>query len=244
MEEILKIKEARFSKLNHEEYTHFIRSAERLILTATPEKLGVSEDIVNEFSANIEKLTQVIRHSRVSNETAEMTKLDKQRDDVAVYLLTIVRNERKTPIEAKQKAAMALYNITKNYQGIQLLPKRRETQAIDSLLSDLSTSENAAYIAKLSLTDVVNQLSKINKRYDELTAQRADNQLAQNVESAKKIRIKTTEQYDTIVMYAFASSIINPSNESKVFVMSLNKLIDDTNTAYKRRMSRIKKENN
>ena len=170
-----------------------------------------------------------------------MAKIDKQRGEIVVYLFTMIRNERKTPLEAKRKAATALYNATKTFQGLQLLPNRSKTQAIESLLFDLSKPENAEHVRALMLSDVVSELSALNKKYDALIIQRADSQIENAVESPKKIRVQTNEQYDEISLRAMAFNIYQPSEESKNFMLSLNKLIEDTNVAYKQRLGRNKK---
>lgn len=241
MSKIIKIKEAKFSKLTNDEYAHFVRSVEKLVVVATPKKLGVSEQLAQAFKANVERLTDASRHSRTSNETADLAKIDKQRGEIVVYLFTMIRNERKTPLEAKRKAATALYNATKTFQGLQLLPNRSKTQAIESLLFDLSKPENAEHVRALMLSDVVSELSALNKKYDALIIQRADSQIENAVESPKKIRVQTNEQYDEISLRAMAFNIYQPSEESKNFMLSLNKLIEDTNVAYKQRLGRNKK---
>ena len=43
MEMIVKVKNAKLAKLNGAEYIHFIDFIERLVETATPNKLGLSE---------------------------------------------------------------------------------------------------------------------------------------------------------------------------------------------------------
>lgn len=238
MNTIIKVKELHLPKLNNAEYTQFLSNVQKLIEVATPQKLGFTEELFGGFKANIQTLTDIAKQSKTSDETAELNALDKKRDEEAVYLLTAIKNERKTPIEARKTAALSLYNLTKPYIGLQKLPHRQETQAIEGLIIDLEKPENAENITKLGLAEVLSALKATNLRYKELTAERAGNQVAIVMESAKEVRQRTDKQYDEIATRAFVASVANPTEETQNFISHLNKLIEDTQLAYKQRGER------
>lgn len=242
MSSIIKIKSVRLTRFNNAEYTQFLSNVEKLITKATTEKLKLDNILFTTFKANIEKLTDLARQNKSSSETEELMKLDKQRDDLVVYLLSTFKIERKTPIETKKNAAIELYNNTKSYIGTQSLPNRQETQIIEGLITDLAKPNLVAHISTLNLQDVVSQLDTVNKKYKQLTTERADNQIANALESSKKVRIETDALYDEISTRAFVASVAFPTDETAVFINSLNKLIDDTNLAYKQRMGHLKKD--
>lgn len=66
-----------------------------------PQNLGFTEELFE--GGNIQKLMDIAKQSKISNETAELNTLDKKRDEEVVYLLTAIKNERKTPIEAGKR---------------------------------------------------------------------------------------------------------------------------------------------
>ena len=78
--------------------------------------------------------------------------------------------------------------------------------------------------------------------YKTLTSDRAESQLANTIENAKEVRKLVDKQYDKISTLAFVKSVSQPTDEVSKFIASLNKLIDDTSTAYKQRnkMKKIK----
>ena len=100
---------------------------------------------------------------------------------------------------------------------------------------DLNKPENKEYVDTLELSEVIEKLDSINKEYKEITAERADNQLANKVDSFKIIRVDVDDLYEELSLRAFAENVVNPTEESKTFINSINKLIDDTNHAYKLR---------
>lgn len=244
MNTITKIKEISLQRLNNAEYTQFLSNVQSLVEVATPEQLGFTAAFFDSFKADIKMLTDIANQSKVSDETAELNALDKKRNEEAVYLLTAVKNDRKIPVEEKKKAALSLYNITKPYTGLQKLPNRQETQTIESLVTDLEKSENAGNVAKLGLTEVLSTLKATNLRYKELTANRAESQAVSNLEPAKEVRKRADSQYDEIITRAFVASVANPTEQTKTFVLRLNKLVEDTQLAYKLRGARKKEANN
>ena len=241
MEKIVKIKDIKLRNFNNAEYTQFLSNTEQLLQTAGAGHLRIDAGLLAEFRDNIQKLTDISFQSRASTETEELAKLDKQRDDLAVYLLAAFRVERKSPIIPRREAAAKLYTITKNYIGVQSLPNRQETQVLEGLVTDLEKPENQMLLINLNLAEVLSQLKNANYEYKRLTAGRADSQILNTVESAKKVRKLTDEQYDELITRAFVASVAFPSQETKAFVTSINKLIDDTRKAYKQRLAHTKK---
>ena len=240
MEKLTKIKEISLKSLNNAEYTQFLSNTEQLLQTAGAGHLRIDAGLLAEFRDNIQKLTDISFQSRASTETEELAKLDKQRDDLAVYLLAAFRVERKSPIIPRREAAAKLYTITKNYIGVQSLPNRQETQVLEGLVTDLEKPENQMLLLNLNLGEVLSQLKNANYEYKRLTAG-ADSQILNTVESAKKVRKLTDEQYDELITRAFVASVAFPSQETKAFVTYINKLIDDTRKAYKQRLAHTKK---
>ena len=100
--------------------------------------------------------------------------------------------------------------------------------------------ENKTYIETLSLVEAVDKLEEVNTKYNELKNERAENQIANNLGNTKEVRTITDKQYDIIVSRIFALNVITPTEDTKKFIVSINKLITDTLTSYKQRTNRNK----
>ena len=61
--------------------------------------------------------------------------------------------------------------------------------------------------------------------------------LANKLDAGKNVRLELDEQYDDLVTIAFVTSVATPSKEATDFVVYMNKLIADTETAYNQRMA-------
>lgn len=81
MKPITKVADIYLPKFNNAEYTQFLSGVDGLIQKATPEQLGLAPDLVEAFRQNIERLTDISRQSRTSDESAELVVADRKRED-------------------------------------------------------------------------------------------------------------------------------------------------------------------
>ena len=227
-----KVRIINLQKLNNAEYAYFAQQVSNLIHEGTVEKLHVGAATLTAFDADLKLLTDIVAQSRISDETAEIAVIDKQTDDLITYIFSAIRSARQSPVAAQKAAATTLYNATKTYAGIQRMAQRQEVQQARGLLTDLAKPDLKAHVQTLALQPAVDQLSATITRYASLRESRAVSQLAANLGAAKPVREKRNAEYDEMTTVAFAFSIAAPAAELATFITKLNKLIDDTNTAY------------
>lgn len=237
MATILKLQSINFPRLNNAEYTYFAGRVIDRILADTAEALHVPEEAFASYKANHDKMVDLVAQSRISEETAQIAEVDAEEDSVIVYINAAIRAAKSSPLSEKKTAATALYNATKPYIGMQRLPRRQQVQKVDGLLHDLAKEGLAAQIATIGLTEEVERLSALNARYGQLLSQRADSQVANVMEASKPVRAEMDAQYDEMVSTAWAFSIAVPSETLTGFIVFLNKLVNDTTTAYNQRMA-------
>ena len=237
MEEIIKIKDVHLGKFNNAEYTQFLSNTKELIEKATLEVLALDATMFDSFKESIKILTDSLQESRISNETKELAQLDKQRNETLLFLQMNFRSEQKNPIDKRRKAGTELYNVTKPYSKVRTLPVRQKTQMIEGFIADITKEGAVQHLTTLGIKEAVDKLSSVNAQYKKLTANRADNQASVVKANVKELRKKADKQYDYLTTRAFVTSVASPSEEAKAFVSSMNKLIVDTNTAYKQRQT-------
>lgn len=235
-----KINAISLKKLNNAEYAYFAQQVSNLIHEGTAEKLHVSAATLTAFDANLKLLTDIVAQSRISDETADIVAVDKEADDLITYILSAIRSARQSPVAAQKAAATTLYNATKIYAGIQQKAQRQEVQQARGLLADLAKPELKAHVQTLALHPAVDQLSATITRYASLLESRSASQMAVNLGAAKPVREKMNDEYDEMTTVAFAFSIAAPATELTTFITKLNKLIDDTNTAYNQSRAQMK----
>lgn len=244
MAKITKVKSAYLERLNNAEYRTFMARYGNLLAggggdSESPDEisfdpndpLGIPQEVRTAFAADFALLTDAVNQSSASEETAQMSTLDKERDDLLIFITSTITQMTKSPLAAQRTAAEKLYLPVKPYIGAARLANLQETAAIEGLPEAL---------AALTLTEVVASLKEKNQQYAALTEQRTNAQADNPVESAKKIRLRMDEEYDEMTTYAFAQSVVKPTATTATFINRLNTLIDETNALYNQRIAQAR----
>lgn len=253
MEKITKVKDINITKLNNAEYRTFMARYGNLLAggggdSESPDEisfdpndpLGIPQELRTAFAAYFALLTDAVNQSSASEETAQMSALDKERDDLLIFITSTITQMTKSPLAAQRTAAEKLYLPVKPYIGAARLANLQETAAIEGLLVDLDKAGMPEALAAINLTEVVAALKEKNKQYATLTEQRANAKADDPVESAKKIRLRMDEEYDEMSTYAFAQSVVKPTQETAAFINRLNALVDETNALYNQRIAQAR----
>lgn len=241
MKKIEHIKNIQLSRLNNDEYTQFLKTTANYIYTIDLTTMNVENSLLDMFKNNINELTSSSRGKKISHNSKNLKELDKKRNELSVFLLSSIRLERKSPILHKKKSAEHLYRVVKNYFGLQVLPKRQKSHAIDSLVLELKKLENFNCIGDLLLSVVVDDLYLANQKYQTLIMDRAEEQIGNKKRTTISIRKETDIIYHNIITYIFAKSVIEPNQYTENFIKLQNKLISDTISSLKQRTA-LKKE--
>ena len=253
MEKITKVKDINITKLNNAEYRTFMARYGNLLAgggsdSESPDEisfdpndpLGIPQEVRTAFAADFALLTDAVNQSSASEETAQMSTLDKVRDDLLIFITSTITQMTKSPLAAQRTAAEKLYLPVKPYIGAARLANLQETAAIEGLLVDLDKAGMPEALAAINLTEVVVALKEKNKQYATLTEQRANAKADDPLESAKKIRLRMDEEYDEMSTYAFAQSVVKPTQETAAFINRLNALVDETNALYNQRIAQAR----
>ena len=253
MEKITKVKDINITKLNNAEYRTFMARYGNLLAggggdSESPDEisfdpndpLGIPQELRTAFATDFALLTDAVNQSSASEETAQMSALDKERDDLLIFITSTITQMTKSPLAAQRTAAEKLYLPVKPYIGAARLANLQETAAIEGLLVDLDKAGMPEALAAINLTEVVAALKEKNKQYATLTEQRANAKADDPVESAKKIRLRMDEEYDEMSTYAFAQSVVKPTQETAAFINRLTALVDETNALYNHRIAQAR----
>lgn len=253
MEKITKVNIIYLQRLNNAEYRTFMARYGNLLAggggdSESPDEisfdpndpLGIPQELRTAFAADFALLTDAVNQSSASEETAQMSALDKERDDLLIFITSTITQMTKSPLAAQRTAAEKLYLPVKPYIGAARLANLQETAAIEGLLVDLDKAGMPEALAAINLTEVVAALKEKNKQYATLTEQRANAKADDPVESAKKIRLRMDEEYDEMSTYAFAQSVVKPTQETAAFFSRLNALVDETNALYNQRIAQAR----
>ena len=207
-------------------------------------KLSITAEQVTEAKGYLAQMNDLTRIPQMKAETKPKEEVDRKRDSLISLLFSRVKTSRSVPIEAESKAAEQLYIVISPYRGIGKLPYNQETEMIKGLLLDLRKLENSEAVRTLGLDAYVDERDNCNKQFEALvkTADMKNAELGFN-EQMRDLRVAMTGLYREMTDYAFATNLLNETEESLYFMSGLNALIHDVESIYKQRLnSRKKKE--
>ncbi len=196
--------------------------------------LYISEELVQSLQTCIDKLSQITRETRSSTLTAELAKLDEDRDALIVYILNIISRSVDLPFADLSQAAIILQNSMKVYNGANYLPVKQETAVVKGMIMDAESDALAPHVETLGLKKHFDELKRINDLYEEYTISRSDEKSVP-VETAKELREEATLLYEELADRVFAANLLHESEETRQFILALNQEIKDTIASYNQR---------
>lgn len=241
MRNVFSLEAVGFSRWNVTEYTYFSKKVAELIQATSVESLHLTAEKLALYEAGVTKLEDLVAQSRVYDETEKIAEQEKAVNALSIYLLDDFRKSALVPITSIQEAAKTLRNATSSYKGMYRLPQLQLLQKARGLLKDLGKEELAPHVVTLGLSDVVAELSAATARLSILIDQRSNKQLENATEAAKGIRKELDALFTEMMTIVFAYSVVEPADAITGFMASINKLVSDVMTAYKKRTAQSDK---
>ena len=198
--------------------------------------LNITAEQVTRMNAIIDGMEERTLQSNSAAETPEMQAAEADRDTTANYIVRRVLNPDQLPLATERAAARAMEPFFRGYANVASLPVAQETEVINGLLRDLAKPEYAEHVATLGLAAAIAELKRLNDKYAELSAAR-DKELSARTENASFATLADEAQdlLDDMIALANASSLLQPSEEARVFIRDANHLFAQARTAYKQR---------
>ena len=205
--------------------------------------LKIPAETVARTKALLGTLTDLNKETRSSVETEQIAETEAARDEVATFIVNRVVNYNLLLLDAERSAGKLLLNTLKVYVGIARLPVSQETAAIKGMLLDLRKADLAGAATTLGLTTYMEKLEQLNNLYEEQVAGRNATRSAKSIGTTSKVvREEMDGLYEEMTDLAFASNLLNGTDETAAFIRDVNALIAQTRTARNQRGSKPKKE--
>lgn len=198
--------------------------------------LAITAAMVAEGKGYLATMTDLTRESRMKAETKPKKEIDRLRDRVLSLIIDRIDFSRNVLDEAVRAAAEQLYIVANPYKGAGRLPYNQETEVIKGFLLDMNKTENVEAVRLLGIEKDLDQLQSYNDQFEALVqgADTKSSSLYLN-EKMRDLRVLMGDWYEEMADRAFASNLLNESEESLYFMAGLNALIGNVKTAYKQR---------
>lgn len=188
--------------------------------------LNISAGQVTRMNGIIDELTELTMQASSSEETPEMQQVEADRDTAGNYIVRRVLDYAKLPLAAERTAAQRMEPALRGYRDFANLPTAQETEVINGLLIDLAKPEFADSVATLQLAPYIAELAALR---DKSRSVRTENV------TSKELSSEAQDLLDDMCALANASSLLQPSEEARVFVRDATHLFAQVRTAYKQR---------
>lgn len=227
------------TKFSNGLYTAFLNVFSTFVQVATPIKLWLNVGDFTKFQQLLSQLDDAVLQVRKEKLTQDLAEIDKKRDQVLRFLLSSISLNFNSPEPTIQTAAKALENFRIRYLDTVKKANIAETTEIKWLLIDAEKTDYAPHFTTLGLTATLALLKALNESYSQKWTDRIEKQAADSLWSVKVLRSQLDELYQEMTVKANAVNIVNPIVETETFVSKMNKLIADTNLAYKQHKAQL-----
>lgn len=223
------------SVLNNSEYQNFLSRFVELI----PEEVNGSSPVnipsenIAEMETLLAKLMDLNRKTRAQETTDERREADRSRNAVAAYIMGRVLKSSSLLLDTERAAGKTLRGTIAPYKGVRRLPVNQKTEVLKGLLFDLRKEEFIEAAATLGLTSYLDELERLNTRFESLVAEESSVRSAfSGEEVSRTLRLRADALYSDCIMLANATQVLAPSAASEAFVRDANSLIDEVRIAY------------
>jgi hypothetical protein len=237
MKEITYLNDCYLGKFNTAEYVNLMSRVIGQCIATGKEALHYEDADMQRMQTLLSQLQNNVARSMALAETPELQAMDRERTNLAQYIITNVRNAQNLPIKAKAEAAKALYVVLKPYTGFYANPMLQRTSIIDGMLYDLSQEDNAAHVTTLGMDEYVESLTLTNAKYKVYVEQRTVSRSALRGPESAVLRTEMDALYKYLTTVAFAHNVVTPSDDIDHFIFYVNDILSEVNTSYNQRMA-------
>lgn len=204
-------------------------------IRATKEQIAALRDIYN-------RMLSLVSRKRETAETAQMHKVEKERNRLANGVIRHVLTSRKSPFEEERLAANELYNTVVGLKGFYHETRINRMSAAKTVLAILTNPQYAEPVKILGLDKYEAELERLIKEYDELDESRHHKySLNSDLPTVYSLMQLATTLMEDINVQANACVVFQPGEAVHAFVRDINSIFDDARTNYKQRKKRPKK---
>lgn len=193
------------------------------------------------FAARLSDYDTALVPERRSRYTAELARLDGQRDYVFRSFTAQLKLYLSSFDSGQVKAAEALLALVDKYgRNIPSMPYRQETGAIRNLIQDLELEANAAHIQTLFAGHWVSALRTANEQFEQTMLTRSDATSEATLGAAKAAREAVQAAFGKLCEMIGALAVVNGPADYRHITDRINQLVSESHDVAARRHSRRK----
>lgn len=212
-------------------HLQFHRKAYELISAVDKKKLHLTNDLLNDWKHWIDIEVDLSLEAKTSVLTAKLRDLDKQRDELILYLFKTIHTQTKSPITATAEAAQRLHIVTDTYKNLHKKAYEAESALVVGLLHDLAKQPRDLTV--LGLQPALEQLETVNRAYEEVRVRRRAETVASKLPNLRKVRPQTDAAYDLVCQHISAAYLYAGTDADRKAIALLTAQINQTMADFK-----------
>ena len=189
------------------------------------EKTSLTTETDTDFKKLFDKLkdklltyNKALEKTRGYEESRKLADLDKVRDADLQALRDSIKPYRNAKKENQKEAYNALKMIFDSYKNVADEPYEKETNKINTLISNLKSEKFSSHVASLKIGDFVDELELSNNNFNTIFGKRSFEILQQETYDIKSLRKEMNELYRKISLYAL---IMAEVREAEFYIKAL-----------------------
>jgi uncharacterized protein YpiB (UPF0302 family) len=216
-----------FGNYNQSECIQYLTDAAALCKRQNNESLATQLQALEQGNAN---LAQAFKKDKRSNITNLLTQYDQRRDAAVVCLRLTARGFSNHYDDATREAAkIVMSTIDRHGRSVHKLNYQSETNVLTKLYADLTAETKAAAVAKIHMTDVVEEMNTSNNLFNETYLARVEESAGQEQVATGQLIQDAIGHYRHLVAVIEANHIITPEGGYDVLLKQLSELADKYN---------------
>ena len=227
-----------FNKFRVSEFIQFFTDVIKICTQNAAAATQVSTPLTA-FKESLAKLSTTFKVKKASDITAELSKLDAQRDQDIICLRKMADAYSSHFDEELKTAGNALLQCIDKYGSrIYMMNYQAQTSTTTNLCNDLNSMTNMQTIVqKLSVSNLVAHLEDSNNRFNDLYINRVSETTAdESISSGEAVKVAMAD-YRTLIEHIEAYSVIAPSESNTNLQAELDTLIGQYNSTMEQRSS-------
>ena len=171
--------------------------------------------LIEEYRAALDVEERIYTRPAAMRNTPFLRKADHRRDRLLGVIQMSVRSHLANPIEERRDAALQLSALLSSYRGMAKRKYGASTAEYMGLIRTLREEENAAFVARLGLTEEVDALADAERQFEEIYFGDATREALERAElraiDTQETRRRVDRAYRSLTLYLGAMAIAAPS---------------------------------
>ncbi|WP_289054346.1 DUF6261 family protein [Carboxylicivirga marina] len=212
----------RFSHYNQSECIQYLLDAAALCAKPNNESLATPLEALVQGNT---KLVQAFKKDKKSNITKLLTLYDQRRDDAVVCLRMCAQAyTNHYDAETREAARIVLNTIDKYGKSLHKLNYQSETSVLSNLYTDCTSEPVASAVAKIHMSDVVEEKKTANDLFNETYLARVEESAAKDQVATGELVQEAIANYRHLVTFIEAYNTINPDGGYDTLLKQLSEL--------------------